>query len=264
MNKKPKTIWITGASSGIGEALAYQWSREGHFLVLSALYENELRVVQENCACPDKCKVLPLDLSKQEEVERAADIVLKEFGGVDILVNNGGISQRSLAAETPLEIDRKIMEIDYFSGVILTKKMLPAMLANKSGHIVVTSSIVGLFGFPLRSAYSAAKHALHGFYESLWAETNAQGIDVTIVCPGRVHTNVSFHALTKDGTPHGVLDTAQANGFTSEQCAKRIIKAVKKKKKEIYICQKDILMVYFKRYIPFLYYKLVSKIKPNE
>jgi short-subunit dehydrogenase len=256
-----KTILITGASSGIGEALAYQWSKEGHFLILLALYEDELRLVQNKCAYPDRCKILPLDLSKPEEVEQAADSILKEFGGVDILVNNGGISQRSFVVETPLEIDRKIMEIDYFSGVILTKKLLPAMLADRSGHIVVTSSIVGLFGFPLRSAYSAAKHALHGFYESLWIETHLQGIDVTIVCPGRVQTKVSFHALTKDGTPHGKMDDAQANGFTPEQCAKKIIKAVKKKKKEVYIVEKELLMIYFKRYIPFLYYKLVSKIK---
>jgi len=263
MNKKEKIIWITGASSGIGEALAYQWSKEGHFLILSALYEHELQKVQENCAYPNKCKILSFNLSKQEEVEQAADTVLQEFGYVDILVNNGGISQRSLVVETIVDVDRKIMEIDYFSGVILTKKLLPAMLANKNGHIVVTSSIVGLFGFPLRSAYSAAKHAIHGFYESLWAETHTQGIDITIVCPGRVKTAISLHALTKEGKPHGEMDTAQANGFTPEQCAKRIIKAVKKKKKEIYICQKDILMIYFKRYIPFLYYKLVSKIKPN-
>lgn len=261
MKKESKTIWITGASSGIGEALAYQWSKEGHFLILSALYEEELRTVQNKCACPDKCKVLALDLSKQEEVEQAADIVLKQFGYVDILVNNGGISQRSLVADTVMDVDRKIMEVDYFSGVMLTKKLLPAMLARKSGHIVVTSSIVGLFGFPLRSAYSAAKHALHGFYESLWAETHAQGIDVTIVCPGRILTNVSLHALTKDGTPHGEMDNAQKNGITPERCAKKIIKAVEKKKKEIYICQKDILMVYFKRYIPFVYYKMVAKIK---
>jgi short-subunit dehydrogenase len=256
-----KIILITGASSGIGEALAYQWSKEGHFLILLALYDDELRLVQNKCAYPDKCKILSLDLSKPEEVEQAADAILKEFGRVDILVNNGGISQRSLVMETPMEIDRKIMEIDYFSGVILSKKLLPAMLANKSGHIVVTSSIVGLFGFPLRSAYSAAKHALHGFYESLWAENHIQGIDVTIVCPGRVQTKISFHALTKDGTPHGKMDDAQANGFTTEQCAKKIIKAVKKKKKEVYIVEKELLMIYFKRYIPYIYYKLVSKIK---
>ena len=261
MENKEKIIWITGASSGIGEALAYQWSKEGHFVILSALLEDELLVVQNNCAFPQKCKILPFDLSKPEEVSQAADIVLQEFGYVDILVNNGGISQRALVVETPVDIDRKIMEIDYFSGVILAKKMLPAMLANKSGHVVVTSSIVGLFGFPLRSAYSAAKHALHGFYESLWAENHTQGINITIVCPGRVQTNVSLHALTKDGTPHGQLDRAQKNGFTAEYCAKKIIKAINKKKKDVYIVEKEIFMIYFKRYIPSLYYRLVSKIK---
>ncbi len=263
MEKKEKIIWITGASSGIGEALAYEWSKEGHFIVLSARRENELRRVQDNCKYPAKCKILPLDLSKQDDIENAADAVLKEFGHIDILVNNGGISQRSFVVDTIIDVDRKIMEIDYFSGVILTKKVLPSMLANKSGHIVAISSIVGLFGFPLRSAYSAAKHAVHGFYETVWAETHADGIDVTVVCPGRILTNVSLHALTKDGSPHGEMDHAQENGITAERCAQKIVKAVRKKKKEIYIGKKDLLMIYFKRYIPFLYYKLVSKIKPT-
>lgn len=261
MKKEQKIIWITGASSGIGEALAYQWSQEGHFLILSARRENELYRVQNNCQNPAASKILPLDLSKQAEIETAAEIVLKEFGHVDILVHNGGISQRSLAEETLIDVDRKIMEVDYFSGVILTKKMLPSMLANKKGHIVAISSIVGLFGFPLRSAYSAAKHAMHGFYETLWAETHTKGIDVTVVCPGEILTNVSLHALTKDGTPHGKMDHAQEKGITAKQCAKKIIIAVRKRKKEVYIGRKELLMIYFKRYIPFLYYKLVSKIK---
>jgi short-subunit dehydrogenase len=261
MKKEQKIIWITGASSGIGEAMAYQWSQEGHFLILSARRENELYRVQNNCKNPTAIKILPLDLSKQADIETAADIVLKEFGRVDILVNNGGISQRSLTEETAIDVDRKIMEVDYFSGVILTKKILPSMLANKKGHIVAISSIVGLFGFPLRSAYSAAKHAMHGFYETLWIETHTQGIDVTIACPGKILTDVSFHALTKDGTPHGKMDPAQENGITAKQCANKIINAVQKRKKEVYIGRKELLMVYFKRYIPFLYYKLVSKIK---
>ena len=258
-----KVIWITGASSGIGEALAYEWSKLGARLILSARRESELERVKAACAHSDRCTVAPLDLSRQDDIEATADRMLQQFGCIDILVNNGGVSQRSLVVETDLSVDRRIMEVDYFSGVALSKKLLPAMIAKGSGHIVAVSSIVGKFGFPMRSAYSAAKHAMHGFYESLWAELHAQGIRVTVACPGRILTNISLHAITKDGTPHGVMDHAQANGIKAEVCARKIIKAVRKNKKETYIGKIDLLMIYFRRYIPWLYYKLVSKVKPK-
>ena len=258
-----KVIWITGASSGIGEAPAYEWSKLGAQLILSARRESELERVKSACAFSERCTLAPLDLSQQGDIEAVADRMLQQFGTIDILVNNGGISQRSLAVETDVAVDRCIMEVDYFSGVILSKKLLPAMVDKGSGHIVAISSIVGKFGFPLRSAYSAAKHAMHGFYESVWAEMNSQGIRVTMVCPGRILTNVSINALTKNGTPHGEMDHGQENGISAEKCAIKIIKAVRKNKKEVYIGKKDILMIYFKRYIPLLYYKLVSKVKPK-
>ena len=256
-----KKIWITGASSGIGEALAYEWSKLGANLILSARRENELFRVKEACKYSERITVVTLDLSQQEDIEKKADLILKEFGHIDILVNNGGISQRSTAIETDISVDRRIMEVDYFSGVILTKKLLPSMLSKGSGHIVAISSIVGKFGFPLRSAYSAAKHAMHGFYESVWAELYTHGIRVTMVCPGRILTNISLNALTKDGTPHNEMDHGQENGITAETCAKKIIKAVRKNKKEVYIGKKDVLMIYFRRYIPWLYYRLVSKVR---
>jgi len=258
-----KVIWITGASSGIGEALAYEWSKLGARLILSARRENELERVKAACARSDRCTIMPLDLSRQEDIETTADRVLQQFGAIDVLVNNGGISQRSLVIETDVAVDRRIMEVDYFSGVILTKKLLPAMVAKGGGHIVAISSIVGLFGFPVRSAYSAAKHAMHGFYETVWAELHTQGIRVTVVCPGRILTDVSLNALTKDGTPHGKMDHGQKNGITAETCARKIIRAVRKNKKEVYIGKKDLLMIYFKRYIPWLYYLLVSKVQPE-
>ena len=263
MSFEGKIIWITGASSGIGEALAYEWSKLGARLILSARRETELERVKASCAFSDRCTVVPLDLSRQEDIEATADRMLQQFGTIDILVNNGGISQRSLVIETDVTVDRRIMEVDYFSGVVLAKKLLPAMIAKGSGHIVAISSIVGKFGFPLRSAYSAAKHAMHGFYESLWAELHTQGIRVTVVCPGRILTNVSVNALTKDGTPHGEMDHGQANGISAETCAQKIIKAVRRDKREVYIGKKDLLMIYFKRYIPWIYYRLVSKVKPQ-
>jgi short-subunit dehydrogenase len=155
------------------------------------------------------------------------------------------------------------MEVDYFSGVILTKKLLPAMVAAGDGHIVAISSIVGKFGFPMRSAYAAAKHAMHGFYDSLWAEIHQKGVRVTLVCPGRIHTNISLHALTKDGEAHGIMDHGQEGGITAKKCAQKIVKGVKKNKKEIYIGGIDLSMIYLKRYIPALYYRLVWKVKPK-
>jgi short-subunit dehydrogenase len=263
MSFEGKVIWITGASSGIGEALAYEWSKLDARIILSARRESELERVKAACARSDHCTVAPLDLSRQEDIEAVADRMLQRFGTVDILVNCGGISQRSLLIETDVSVDRRIMEVDYFSGVTLTKKLLPSMVAKGSGHIIAVSSIVGMFGFPLRSAYSAAKHAMHGFYESLWAELHAQGIRVTVVCPGRILTSVSLHALTKDGTPHGEMDHGQASGITAETCARKIINAVRRNKREAYIGKKDLLMIYFKRYIPWLYYRLVSKVQPR-
>lgn len=261
--KNPPIVWITGASSGIGEALAKAWSKENATLILSARRREELERVKALCAHPENCHIACLDLADPQSLEVAAAHVLEKFGYVDVLVNNGGISQRSLVAETPLDVDRKIMQVDYFSGVQLTKAVLPSMLARKQGRIVAISSIVGIFGFPQRSAYSAAKHAMHGFYETLRAENGQDGIKVTVVCPGRILTNVSLHALKADGSEHGIMDHAQKNGISAERCAERIMRALKRDKKEIYVCRKDVLMVYFRRYIPALYYKLVSKVKPN-
>lgn len=263
MEKRKQTIWITGASSGIGEALAYAYSASGWHVILSARRRAELERVANACANPDECTIVTIDLADTDHINRAADEVLAAFGSVDILVNNGGISQRSLVHETPIDIDRKIMEVDYFSGVTLTKRMLPSMLAQGHGHIVAISSIVGIFGFPYRSAYSAAKHAMHGFYESVWAELHDKGIRTTIVCPGRILTNVSLHALTKDGSEHGVMDHAQKNGISAETCARKIKRAVERNKREIYVCRMDVLMCYFHRYARWIYYKLVSKVQPN-
>jgi short-subunit dehydrogenase len=263
-NFSGRTIWITGATSGIGKALAIELAKHGNRLILSARRKAELEKVAETCrSFGSDPYIFPFDLSQPSEVETAAGMVLSRFGWIDVLINNGGISQRSFVLETPVEIDRKVMETDFFSGVILTKAVLPAMVQNGYGHIIVISSVTGEFGFPLRSAYAAAKHALHGFYETLWAELHNKGIDVTIVCPGRVNTNVSLNAITSSGEPHGVMDHDISKGITPEACAKRILDASGRKKKIVYIAGKELFMVYFKRYLPWLFYKLVTKVKPS-
>ncbi len=263
MKFNDKTVWITGASSGIGEALAHAFSDEGADVVLSARSEKKLEEIRQLIEKKGrKAWVLPLDLADTESVKTAASRVETLVPAVDILVHCGGISQRSRVHETLLEVDRRIMEVNFFGTIALTKEVLPRMLARKKGHIVVISSVMGKIGFPVRSAYAASKHALHGFFETLWTEYHRDGIDVTMVCPGMVRTNISYHSLEGDGKEHGVMDPRQAGGISPEKCARKIIRAVKRKRHEVYIGKEQIL-IYLRRYIPCLFFAIVSKFKPT-
>ena len=261
MNYQDKTVWITGASSGIGAALARQFAEEGAKVIISSHEAEELEGVRKALEpVSKKVHSVVFNLGNPEEVQATAEKVLKAFGQVDVLMNNGGISTRSLAMETPLEIDRRVMEIDYFSGVILTKAVLPGMIENGYGHIGVTSTISGKFGWPLRSAYAAAKHALFGFYKSLWAENNRKGIRVTIFSPGRVQTNISIHALERDGKEHGKMDPGQAKGITAEKCARKMIRAMKRNRKDVLVGGPELIMVWIHKYCKPLYYWLANRI----
>ena len=260
MNFHNKVIWITGASSGIGEALAYAFAQEKAKVIISSNEPEELNRVKENC---HNCFVVPFDLTDTEQIHNAVEKVVQEFGNIDILINNGGISQRALAIETPIDIDRKIMEINYFGQIALTKNVIPYMIKNGGGHIAVTTSITGKFGFPLRSAYSASKHALYGFFETLRQELKNEKIHITIACPGRVKTNISINAVTKNGNPYGQMDDGQAQGISVEKCAEKYLSAIRKNKKEVYIGGKEILMVYIKRFFPRAFNKIVNNINPT-
>lgn len=261
MKFQGKTIWITGASSGIGEALAYAFSAEGAQLILSARREAVLRKVQQNCAYPDKIWIAPLDLTKEEEIEGIVENVLKQVAKVDILVNNGGISQRSLVLETDMEVYRRLMEVNYFGTVALSKALLAHFVAQKSGHIVTISSLMGKFAAPLRSGYAAAKHALHGFFDGLRAEYHDDGIKVMMVCPGYISTDISKNALSGGGGKHGALDSKTAEGLTADQCAAKILRGILRNKQEIYIGKKEILGIYVKRFFPSLINRIVRKVK---
>jgi dehydrogenase/reductase SDR family protein 7B len=230
-NFKNKVVWITGASSGIGEALAIALAKEGARLVLTARNEEKLTMLKEKCQnfC-EHCLVLPMDLFQIASIPVAVEQVIAEFGRIDMLINNAGISQRALTREADLSIDRKVMELNFFSPVAMTKAVLPQMIQQKSGHIVAVSSIVGKFGFPLRSAYSSSKHALFGFFDSLRAEED--DLDVTIIIPGRIQSNISLNAIGKDGKADGKMDAGQANGMPADKCAAIIVKGLKNKKKE--------------------------------
>ncbi|MCX8490655.1 MAG: SDR family oxidoreductase [Cyclobacteriaceae bacterium] len=255
-----KVIWITGASSGIGEALTYALAKKGVRLILSARRKDELERVKGNCAAAvqPSIRILPLDLSKSSTLKLSTEAAIQLFGQVDILINNGGISQRSLAKETHLEVDRFLMEVDYFGTVALTKYLLPHFLKRKSGHFVVTSSVMGIIGTPYRSGYSAAKHALHGFFDSLRAELWRDSIFVTLICPGWVRTNITLNAVVGDGSRLNQMDKITDHGLSPEELARQMVVAIENRKEEVYIGgAKEVFAVYVKRFFPALFSKLV-------
>jgi len=261
---KDKRILITGASSGIGYALAEELAKQQCRLILVSRNEEKLKQLEGICKKSGSQAVsLPFDLSNVDRIPDLAKQAQDIFDGLDILINNAGISQRAFTRETPLVVDRQIMEINYFSVVALTKAILPGMLKQGNGYIAVTSSISGKFGFPLRSAYAASKHALHGFFETLRAETSREGIRVLIAFPGRIDTPISLSALDKEGNAHGKIDPGQATGMSAEKCAKRYLRAIRKDKKEVLIGGKELLMVYIHKFFPKLFYTLAQKIKPT-
>jgi dehydrogenase/reductase SDR family protein 7B len=265
MDFSNKIVWIIGASSGIGEALASEFINRGAKIIISSPEVDKLYELSDNFNSlrPGSSIVVPLDLTRSNEIPAIVEKVIKQMGRIDILINSAGISQRSLAIETPVEIDRKVFEINYFGTIGLTKSVLPHMISKGGGTVAVISSIVGKFGFPLRSAYSASKHALHGFFETIRAELKKENINVTIICPGRVRTNISVNAITKDGKPYGIMDKGQLKGISAEKCARKIVRAIKKKRKEVYVGGSELIMPYIKKYFPGLFYLLLSKVKPT-
>lgn len=263
MKFENKVVWITGASSGIGEALAYEFTREGARTILSSNEQEELEQVKRKCAeMGGESSVLFLDLLDSQSLQKAVKTAIDRFGGIDILINNAGISHRSKVNETDVEFDRKIMEIDFFSYVILTKNILPHMLERGGGQIAATSSLSGLFGFPLRSAYNAAKHAVKGYFETIGIELRDKNIFVTIAYPGRIRTNISFRALTKEGTSQGTMDKSLAAGMPVEKCAKKYMNAIYKKKREVLIGGKELIIVYIWRYCRWLFWRMVGRVSP--
>lgn len=252
--------WITGASSGIGEMLAYQLNAKGAYTILSSRRTEELKRVRLACTFPEKVSILPLDLAEAETLTAKAREAETLYGRIDLLFNNGGISQRDTALNTSLEVDRKIMEIDYFAAIALSKALLPGMIERGQGHHVITSSATGLISTPLRSAYAAAKHALHGFYDALRAEHHDDNIRITLACPGFVRTQISVNALKGEGQKHGVMDKAQDRGLSAETCARRMIRAVERNKEEVYIGGwREVAGIYVKRFFPGLYSRLIRK-----
>ena len=256
-----KVVWITGASSGIGEALAYTLAKKGCKLILSARRLDELERVKQNCSGPkENFTILQVDLSDHESLEKVTQAALQCFGHVDILVNNGGISQRSLTHETSMQVYRRLFEVNFFAAIALTKYLLPHFKSRQQGQFVVISSVAGKYGAPKRSGYAASKHALHGFYDAVRAEYWKDNIKVVMVCPGMIRTAISFAALKGDGTPNNKMDEMQDKGLPAEECAAKIAVAMEQEKAEVYIGGREVLMVHIKRFFPGLYRRIIRKV----
>ncbi|WP_027076168.1 SDR family oxidoreductase [Maribacter antarcticus] len=254
-----KVIWITGASSGIGEALAYELCKNGNRLLLSSRREDALERVKSNCNIPENVVVLPLDLSHFDALPDITEKAISKFGKIDILINNGGISQRSLIAETKFQVFKKMIDVNYLGTIQLTNSLLPHFIKNKQGQFVTITSLMGKFGSPYRSGYCGAKHALHGFFDVLRMEHEKDGVDVTLICPGFIQTDVAKNALTADGSAQEKQDEATAKGLPVAACAKKIIRAIEKKKFEVYIGGKETFAVYLKRFFPKVLHNVVLK-----
>jgi short-subunit dehydrogenase len=257
-----KVAWITGASSGIGESLVHQFVLRGARVVASSNDMTGLERVKSECGpYSSMVSCVSFDLADTTGIDKIVEEQVSIFGRIDYLLNIGGVSQRARIDETPLWLDRKIFEINYFGTIALTKAVLPVMVRQNSGHILATSSISGRFGFPLRSAYSASKQALHGFFETLYLENKKFNINASVIIPGRVRTSISLHALDSTGREHGKLDKGQSKGLLPEQAAEIIIKGILKNKREILVGKSEMLMLHIRRYFPWLFFRIADKIK---
>ncbi|XP_046964952.1 dehydrogenase/reductase SDR family protein 7-like [Vanessa cardui] len=261
-----KVVVVTGASSGIGEALAHVLYESGCKVILASRRINELNRVKEDLlskkiALPtEEPLAIELDLSNLDQLESFVNKVYESCGKIDILINNGGVSHRGSILHTKLDVDQKIMLTNYLGSVGITKAILPRMVERKSGHIVFISSVQGLIAIPDRSAYAASKHALQAFGDCLRSEMHQHNIDVSVVSPGYVKTAVSLNALTGSGESHGVMDSSTAAGFSAEYVAMKIVDLLVNKDKELIISQfLPNLAITIRHSMPFLYFWIMAR-----
>jgi len=259
-----KLVWITGASSGIGEALALEFASKGARLILSARGEEALHVVKAKCDAinntPDSTLVLPFDICDDACFARKVEEVCEFADGIDVLINNAGISQRSSCLNTEMSTYRTIFEVDVFGQIALTKMVLPKMIEQGHGYIAVTSSVAGKIGVPFRTGYSAAKHAVMGFFDALRTEVKQHNINVTTITPGYIRTNISANAVAGDGTAFGKVDTDISAGMSAEDCASVIVAGMEKSKPEIAVgTGAEMHVLWIKRFFPSLLLKIMNK-----
>ncbi|MEZ4358941.1 MAG: SDR family oxidoreductase [Kofleriaceae bacterium] len=255
-------VWIVGASSGIGEAMALAYASRGASLVLSARRQERLAQVaaaaRPRAGTDAAMHVVPLDVTAAAAIPEATARAWDALGGLDTIVLCAGVSQRSLAHETVLEVDRRLMEVNYFGPIAIVKALLPRLMERGGGQLIVLSSVAGRVGTPLRSAYAASKHALHGFFDSLRAELYAHGISVSIACPGYVSTSITMSSLVGDGSAYGRIDDDVRDGMPVARCAETILARAERGVEEFVVATgKARLAIPVKRYAPRLFSRLV-------
>ncbi|MEE4244972.1 MAG: SDR family NAD(P)-dependent oxidoreductase [Kangiellaceae bacterium] len=252
-----KIVWITGASSGIGQATALALAEYGATLILSSRNQQKLEDVCGRCANPERHLVLPLDLESRQFDEQVST-VFQRFRHVDILLNNGGISQRALALDTAPQAMQKVFDIDFFGTVELTRQVAKRMKARQQGQIVNISSVAGKLGAPFRSSYCGAKHALIGYMDCLRTELTPYNVNVLNVCPGFVQTNVSINAINETGDNYGKMDDDVASGIPLDNFTKSLVKAIAAKKNEVVVATGlPLVATYLRRFFPNLLFKMV-------
>lgn len=257
-----QVVWVTGASSGIGRATAEAFAKEGAFVILSARRRESLQELA-NTIGADRALVLPVDLTDADARNAAVQEALAWKQGVQVLVNNAGVSQRAMALDTTEEAARAIMDVNFFAPIELARAVVPSMIQAGGGQLVVVSSVTGHVGTPMRSTYAASKHALQGYFDSLRAELHDTGVSVTLIAPGYIATEITRAAITADGSPLGEMQQDTAAGMDPAKCAAAIVDATSARKREALVGGKEIVAVYLKRFLPGLTAKIVRNAIPK-
>jgi short-subunit dehydrogenase len=254
-----KICWITGASGGIGAALAISLNSMGARLVLSARNNEKLENIKAACQDPTKVVILPFDMEETSQLTEFAIKAWDAFDGIDFVFLNAGMAVRDMIIQTDMEMIHKVMNINFFGNVVISKTLVPLMQKRGQGRFIITSSLCGKFGIPKLGVYSASKHAMHGYFESFRAEYENEGITVTIITAGLIKTNISLNALKGDGSAYGKMQDSIAAGISPESCAHGIIKAVARGKHEVLVGGVEIFSVLIKRFFPGLLRRFITK-----
>lgn len=228
-------VWITGASSGIGRALAIESARQGAHLMLTARRMEALEDTRRACERPDDHRCLQHDVTDRDAHEGIMRAILSTWGRLDIVVLNAGIGQRGSVAETSPQVERNVMEVNYFGQTEVMHAVLPHFLERNAGQAVVISSIMGKLSTPRRATYAASKHALHGYFEGLRAELNHTGIAITLLCTGYIRTEISYHSVRAEGQPHGEMDDQHRDAMPPDVYARKAVRAIQRRRPVAYI-----------------------------
>lgn len=257
MKLKDKVIVITGASSGIGKALAFEFAARGSKVVLAARSEEKLQQIAEEIGKKHEMPIiLKTDVSRENDCKNLILAAQESHGRIDVLINNAGISMRALFADTNIDVLKKLMDVNFWGTVYCTKYALPYLLQSK-GSVVGVSSIVGFKGLPGRTGYSSSKFAMHGFLETLRIENLKKGLHVLIACPGFTASNIRNTALDGDGKQQGESPRTEEKMMTAEEVAKHIANAVEKRKRTLILTSQGKMTVFLNKFLPGFMDKMV-------